>query len=242
VDHLKKELLRMFNHELRSPLTLIKGYVAMVEADKEELDVATLTQYLNGISRGSERLLELVDDILLVMEIEAGWAVKHFEDRKEPLDSLARLVSEAVEAHEDRASQRSVQLDVHVAAGLPPVCVDAIYLSDALSRLVDNAIKFSKAGGSVELSVDLIHDRQAIALQVADKGQGIPSAQLNKVFDTFHQVDRERHEQQGAGLGLAIAKGLVELHGGEIQVASEEGVGSTFSIFLPLEAQTVSPY
>lgn len=230
IQTLKGRILTMFNHELRTPLTIIKGY-AEVSKMGGELDVETLLDYLDGIGKGADRLFNLVEDLLLGMEIEAGAAGQYYAVCKTRLESLSNLIVDVVAGFEDQAAQAGVRLNAEVPPDLPPVEGEVEYLGNALGRLVDNAIKFSPDGGHVEINASA--QDATVAISVADQGRGIPPEEQPFIFDLFHQVNRERHEQQGAGLGLTIASGLIALHGGRIEVSSEEGTGSTFTVVLP---------
>ncbi|UCC65260.1 MAG: hybrid sensor histidine kinase/response regulator [Anaerolineae bacterium] len=230
---LKGRILTMFNHEFRTPLTLIKGYAEMAKMGGE-LDADTLLNYIVSIGHGAERLFGLIEDLLLNMEIEAGAAEQCYNLRKERLESLSCLVAAVAASFEAQAAQAGVALDAEVPPDLPLVEGDADYLGTALSRLVDNAIKFSPAGARVAINASA--QNGTVVISVADQGRGIPPEEQPYIFDAFHQVNRARYEQQGAGLGLSIASGLIALHGGQIEVASDgvPGRGSTFTVTLPI--------
>jgi signal transduction histidine kinase len=136
--------------------------------------------------------------------------------------------------HQERAAQRRVQLHVQVPAEpLPPVLADREFLTNAVSRLVDNAIKFSgRDGGAVTISARV--DAEHVPIAVTDEGIGIPAAETERIFDLFYQIDRTKQEQQGTGSGLAIVREIVKMHGGQLAVTSQAGAGSTFTIRLPV--------
>jgi len=231
---MRDRILAMLNHELRTPLTQIHGYVGLVESRGDALDFDTLRQYLAGLSAGARRMTHLVENLLLAMEIETGRIAATYDLRKVRMTVLPDLIGHVVDSYEQRAEEAGVRLELSVPDSLPPVEADADLLSHALGHLIDNAIKFSAAGDEVALCAETADS--TVTIRVADQGRGIPSGELPHIFDLFYQVDRELHEQQGAGLGLRIAKGLIALHGGQLAVESDgvPGRGSTFILTLPV--------
>jgi signal transduction histidine kinase len=145
---------------------------------------------------------------------------------------LPELIARVVDGYRDQAEQAGVALELSVPDSLPTIEGDKNFLGRALGQLIDNAIKFSAAGDNVEIRAEAAGSTMTIS--VTDQGRGIPSDELSNIFDLFYQVNRQYHEQQGAGLGLRIAQGLIALHGGQIEVESEEGRGSTFTLTLPV--------
>jgi signal transduction histidine kinase len=143
------------------------------------------------------------------------------------------VLKRVVRQHGQQAIDKGVILKVHVSPRLPPVELCAPLFEDALSRLVDNGIKFTKEEGKV-VTVSAQETQEWMEIAVTDEGIGIPPAAVPLLFKRFQQIDRETQEQQGVGLGLAIAREVVRLHGGEITVASTPGEGSTFTIRLPV--------
>jgi signal transduction histidine kinase len=143
------------------------------------------------------------------------------------------VISLVMERARAKAEARRVSLAEDIASPLPTIVADRSFLVDAISRLVDNAIKFSgKEGGLV--TVRARQGGRGLIIQVVDRGIGIPAAEQSKVFDLFYQIDRAKMEQQGSGSGLAIARGIVRLHGGDLTCESQVERGSTFTIDLPI--------
>jgi len=230
---LRQAILNMLSHELRTPLTLIRGYTELM-TEGEEIGTEELKHFLRGLRTGSERLNRLVEDLLLLISLETGEAAESFAWRRQRI-SLETVVRQVALTYQAQLSQRGspLKLTMELPDSLPEVMGDTEYLADALGRLVDNAIKFSKPEGG-EIRLRAVQEGAWVRLEVEDQGIGIPAAELPRLFEPLYQVNRERMEQQGAGIGLTIAKGLVELHGGRIEVESEVGVGSRFSILLPV--------
>jgi signal transduction histidine kinase len=227
---LKNRILNTLSHEFRTPLTYITGYADLLQ--EKDLSPDQLRQFLKRMQSGSLRLSRLVEDFLFLVSLEAGEAEMAYKLQRDRFTEWPALVERVLARHAAKAGARQVKLIPDVAAKMPEMTVHAGYLEDAVSRLVDNAIKFTvDKPGDVRVSVSP-HDGGAL-IRVSDEGMGIAEADLDKIFESFQQIDRETYEQQGAGVGLAIVKGIVELHGGRIEVTSQVSMGSTFSIWLP---------
>jgi two-component system sensor histidine kinase/response regulator len=233
---LRTQIMRVLTHEFRTPLTLITGYAELVEVSAQEVSDGELQELLRGLYQGTERLRGLVEDLLLVSKLETGALVAEIKDRGDSLARADEVVGRVVRRFEDQASTRHVALSVETRALEAAVPIAERLLAEIVSRLVDNACKFSKAeGGGV--TVTTRQEGGFWALEVADEGIGIRAEALPWIFEAFRQVDRERMEQQGAGLGLSIVRGLSEVHGGQVMVASEPGEGSRFTVLLPLASR-----
>jgi PAS domain S-box-containing protein len=228
LDELKDEFIALVSHELRTPLTSIRGYVELLrEGSAGELNEEQL-QFLTVVERNSHRLLGLVGDLLFLAQIEAGKLVLDVDT----LD-LAALASESVEAARPAAEEKEVTMTL--ATGPVPVLVgDRVRVAQLLDNLVSNAVKFTPAGGRVDVRVRAL-DEKAV-LEVRDSGIGIPAPEQKHLFERFFRSSNASAQAiQGTGLGLAISKAIVDAHGGAIAVASEEGRGTTFRVAFPLE-------
>jgi len=229
-DRLKDHFISLVSHELRTPLSSVLGYLELLERE----DVGPLTadqrRCLATIGRNSNRLLRLVGDLLLVAQLEAGAIPLEVE----PV-SLAGLGSEALENARPGAHARGIDLRLEIS-GEPIVHGDRGRLAQVLDNLISNAVKFTGKGGHATLRV-ASRDARAV-VEVADSGVGIPPEIGDELFRPFYRTESARELAiQGSGLGLAISKALVEAHGGSIRCHSAEGVGSTFTVELPLAAQ-----
>jgi signal transduction histidine kinase len=230
MDDLKRSLLSMLSHEFRTPLTYITGYVDLIQ--EGEWSPEELQKFLGRIKGGSNRLNRLVEDFLLLVRFETNDAQQAYLMDKGPFTNWASLVARVFGLLHEAAAARQVTLQREIEPALPAVEVHEGYLENAVMRLVDNGIKFSKhAGGHVWVKVAA--DGERVRCAVKDDGVGIPPDEVGRMFDRFHQINRQRIEQQGAGIGLAIVKNIVDLHRGEVACASTEGVGSEFTIWLP---------
>jgi signal transduction histidine kinase len=227
VARLKSEFVSTVSHELRTPLTSIRGSLQLLLADDEALPSEDGRELVGVALKSSERLVRIINDILDIAKIEAGqlpMSVKHVDARA--------LLQTAVDAVGGLAQEKRLTIDVIVDDTLPSLLLDQDRMVQSLVNLLSNAIKFSPAGTRV--TIRAAQERQDdVVLSVSDAGPGIPEDQLAKVFEKFHQVGGAN--RQGTGLGLSITKAIVEQHGGRITVASTYGVGTTFSIILPVE-------
>ncbi len=231
ISDLKRTILTTLNHEFRTPLTYITTYADML--GEGNVSAADFKNFMRGIQVGSDRLRRLVEDFIFLVELQTGEAQQTYERRRQPLHEVAGLLHAAVERHRARARERGVSLEASLASSLPAVVADAEFLSNGIGRLLDNAIKFSKKGGGVVL-LRAEPGNQSLVIEVVDEGIGMPEAELAKIFDVFHQIDRAKMEQQGSGSGLAITHGIASLHGGRLTATSAVDQGSTFRIELPL--------
>ncbi len=229
---LKRTILATLSHEFRTPLTYIINYSDMLGKEGADLGSEDFRQFMHGIRRGADRLHRLVLDFMTLVELETGEAETLFQFRRRVIDDLGPWLRTQARAFETTAKSRGLVLGIEVPDTLPPILADEIYLGNAIGRLLDNAVKFSRTGaGKIWFRAEVHEGR--LRIQVEDQGVGIREEELGSLFQVFHQVDRSRQEQQGTGSGLAICKGIVELHGGRVSARSKLGVGSTFIIELP---------
>jgi len=233
---LKRDILQLLNHEFRTPLTYVTAYYEMLAEALDELeDVSELQDYLHGIQVGSVRLTQLVQDLIFILDLRTGDAARSFEQKAGEIKDVGGVIRALAEAREDGARAKYITLHCDIASDLPPIYGHAPSLSDALDRIVENAIKFTpySPGEDKTVRLEAVNDAGWIRLAIHDQGIGFPAQVSTQIFDLFYQYNRDYLEQQGSGSGLAIAKGIVELHGGLIEVESEEGKGSSFHVLLP---------
>jgi signal transduction histidine kinase len=227
LDRLKSAFVTIVSHELRTPLTSIKGFVEnMLQGLTGPLNEKQ-QHYLTRIQLNAERLTRMLNELLDLSRIEAG-KMQLFAS---PL-SLQELFSDLLDGFQPLARQKSIDMDVVFADVVPPVQADRDKLYEVVANLVDNAIKFTPSGGRVRISAE-VQDIRFVRIAVSDTGCGIPEEHREKVFQKFYRIDAVTGSSNGAGLGLSIAKGLIELHGGSLEVESELGKGSRFSFTLP---------
>lgn len=231
IDRLKSQLITVFSHELRTPLTYVYGYINLLREQFDILDRESIIEMLDGIYRGAERLVHLVEDLMLMVRIDSG-VVEMEIALGQSMGRVGAIVEKVLGDFQPAAEVRNVRIEVDVPDEVAAYCA-SLYLEDALSRLVDNAIKFCRQDHGCVVIRGAEQDGQ-IMLSVQDNGIGITPAFRELIFERFEQLDRDVLEQQGIGLGLTLARRLMRLHGGDILVESEPGQGSTFTIVLPL--------
>ncbi|MEJ2013264.1 MAG: response regulator [Anaerolineales bacterium] len=235
----KHKILLTLSHEFRTPLTYILNYSDLLAQEGGSLSSEDFDEFMVGIKRGAQRLNRLVEDFLILVELESGEARNAYNFRRAQVEDTSAWLRILARRYTAQAERRGLELKIEVPDGLPHIVVDEAYLSDAIGRLLENAIKFSDSDSKwVRFSADV--DKGQLVIRVQDRGIGIADEDLTRLFDVFHQIDRAKREQQGTGSGLAICRGIVELHGGSLQVESELGSGSTFSLVLPLAPELAS--
>jgi len=228
LNHLKSAFVSIVSHELRTPMTSIKGYVEnMLEGLTGELGEKQ-RYYLTRVKHNTERLTRMIGDLLDLSRIEAG----RVELKLAPVPMLD-LVADVVESFQTIAREKSLTVQASSQNSLPKIEGDRDKLHQVLTNLIQNAVKFTPKGGKVWLETR-VRDDGLVECCVADTGCGIPLDEIDKVFDKFFRGESVPADARGAGLGLAITKTLVELHGGRIWVESTPGEGSRFFFTLPI--------
>ena len=229
MDHAKSAFVSVVSHELRTPMTSIKGYVENMLQGLTGGLTEKQTHYLTRMKLNVERLTRLINDLLDLSRIEMG----RLDLRRTSL-CVRDLSAEVVESCQPLAQEKGITLDVQHPPTLSPVLGDRDKLTQVLTNLIQNAIKFTPTRGQVRVEIRS-RDDGYVQVNVKDTGSGIPPDELDKVFQGFYRSAAAPVGAQGAGLGLTIAKNLVELHGGRIWVSSRVGTGSCFSFTLPIE-------
>ena len=224
VEQLRRNMVADAAHELRTPLSNIRGYLEAIRDGVKKPDAATI----NILEQETALLAQLVDDLQELSLTEAGELklVRQAED-------ITALVNQTVASMQAQATTKGVSVSIDLPAGLSPVDVDYNRIVQVLHNLLENALTHTAAGGAVTVAVRQQDNYLEVA--VSDTGEGIPDADLPDIFERFYRVDKSRARATGgSGLGLTIAKRLVEAHGGTIEVQSEPGKGSRFSFTLPI--------
>jgi two-component system phosphate regulon sensor histidine kinase PhoR len=223
LDRVKRDLVSSVSHELRTPLTSIKGFAETLE---EELD-GEKRRYAEIIKRNSDRLINMVRDLLLLSELEE----KPGDKQREEID-VREFAESVMRIFESQATKKGVSMVLESPPDLPRVSVDPFEVEQVLINLLDNAVKYTDRGG---ITLNLSHDERYLSIEVRDTGIGIPKDKLARIFERFYVVDKSRSRKTGGtGLGLSIVKHIVLLHDGEISVESKEGSGTRFLVRLPL--------
>lgn len=226
LERVRSEFLANVSHELRTPIFSVQGFLETL-LDGAIDDPGVNRDFLQKAHRHATRLNTLLNDLIEISRIESGEMKMSFR-----FFAVGEFVRQVVEEMRGAAGKKQLQLNVHVETPADlQVYGDRERLKQVMVNLIDNAIKYTDAGGMVTCSVR--SDDSVCRIEVADTGSGISSEHLNRIFERFYRVDRDRsREVGGTGLGLAIVKHIVEAHGGTIKVESEVGKGSTFSFTL----------
>lgn len=222
MERVKRDLVANVSHELRTPLAAIKGYLEAMREDPERGEA-----FLQAVERNVERLIRLVDDLLVLSELESGGSrlEREWVDLKELLGSLLPPLRK-------RAEDKGIEMREDVPPGLG-VWADPTRLTEVLYNLLDNAIRFTDRGW---VRIRAWEAPRGTTIEISDSGIGIPKEDLGRIFERFYVVDKSRSRRTGGtGLGLAIVKHIVELHGGDIEVESRLGEGSAFRVTFPRE-------
>jgi len=224
---LKTEFVHNISHELKTPLTLIRLYGETLQR-KENLTNEEKKECYEIITKESERLSHLINNVLDFSRIEMGR--KEFSFKK---GDLAKVVRDTLESYRYHLEKKGFSIQTDIASDLPEMKFDGEAIASVLVNLLSNAMKFSPK--KKEVTVKLFRDDENAVLQVADKGIGILPKEFSKIFQRFYQSKNKIvSESRGSGLGLTLVKHITEAHGGRIQVESEPGKGSIFSVFLPI--------
>ncbi|HZI50389.1 MAG TPA: ATP-binding protein, partial [Terriglobia bacterium] len=221
---MRKDFVANASHEFKTPLTSIRGYAeTLLSVEPGDRDV--VREFLEAINRNSILLQALVDDLLVLSSLESEVPPsKERFDLREAIEQQMQAKSQLTSAHNLQAVLECPAMEIEA---------DRSRLMRALSNLLDNAIHYNRPGGTVRVSVT--PSGRHIRIDVADTGNGVPPAELGRIFERFYRVDKSRtRDSGGTGLGLAIARHAVESMGGTLSVTSKVGVGSTFMIQLPV--------
>jgi signal transduction histidine kinase len=234
-DRMRRELVANVSHDLRSPLASIQGYLETVHMKDGSLDPEERQRYVKTALRNAQRLNDLVGELFELSKLETEQVEPTIESFP-----IAELVQDIVMQYEPQAETHEIDLQAELPERHARVEADIGLVERALSNLIDNAIHYTPTGGQVRVRLD--NQERAVCVEVEDTGPGIPEDDLPHIFERFYRVEKSRdREQGGAGLGLAIAKTILELHGRTLEVESTVGEGTTFRFSLPLVATIERP-
>ncbi len=221
---MRREMVGNISHEFRTPLAGIKAMVETLQ-DGAVDDREAAKDFLSRIEAEVDRMIQLVAELTELSRIETGKA----ELKLEPVN-LNMIVEEVIAQLTPQAERQNLTLEMALADDLPATPVDKERIRQVMVNLIHNAIKFNRPGGSIKTTIK--QSEGSVVVEISDTGTGIAKDDLHQIFERFYKADKFR-TGQGSGMGLAIAKHIVEAHGGEIRVQSEEGEGSTFSFSIP---------
>ena len=223
----QRQLIANISHDLRTPMASLRGYVETLSLNRDRLSTAETDRYLEIINGNLLHLDKLVDHLLQLSRLDAGQARAQTEEFP-----LLELVDEVLHRCGVFAGDRSVRLHSESATEVATVLADPLQIGQVLQNLIENGIKFNQAGGEVVVTMQALS--AGVEVAVRDNGQGIPDDDLPHVFERFYTGDKSRSRKgESSGLGLAIARKILDGHGCELKVASIVGEGTTFSFILP---------
>ncbi len=224
LDRIKSEFVGTVSHDLRSPLTSILGYVELLERVGPLNEIQR--DFIERVQASVHNITSLVDDLLNLGRIEAG------TDARKEIIHLSQIINVSASNFSPQAAGKNIRLSVQIPDKFPPLFGNPVQIRQLIDNLLDNAIKYTPANGSVIIKGFVEQDQ--IILQVSDSGMGIPAIDLPYIFDKFYRASNIPGEVNGTGLGLSIVKSVVEAHQGRIWVNSTPDVGSVFTIVLPV--------
>lgn len=226
-DRLRQELIANVSHDLRSPLASMQGYIETLIIKEQDISDDTKRKYLDIIYSSSKKLSHLIGQLFEYSKLEANLV----QPSKE-MFMISELVSDILMQYQLLARQKDIQLDMQSTENLPPIFADIALVERVIRNLLDNALKFTPAGGRILISLQ--NKESGIAVSVSDNGIGIPAGDQPYIFERYKQLPDTGHRSDGMGLGLAIVKKILDLHQVKIYLKSEPGTGTTFQFELPV--------
>ncbi|MEW6456804.1 MAG: ATP-binding protein [Acidobacteriota bacterium] len=226
INRLKSEFVSTVSHELRSPMTSIRGFAEMLQIGKK-IDKEKRDEYLDIIIEESERLSRLIENILDISKIEEG-VKKYYFDKLNLKDLIERTLS----SMEFQFKKSGFKINKNISEKIPLINGDCDALTQVLINLLNNSIKYSS--DRKEITVNLKENKDYLIVEIEDKGIGIPEDKLDKIFDKYYRIEDEEFKKvKGLGLGLSVVRHIIEAHNGDIKVESKVGIGTKFSVYLP---------
>jgi two-component system phosphate regulon sensor histidine kinase PhoR len=226
LERVRRDFVANVSHELRTPVANMRAVVDALLAGASD-DPGAAARFTGDLDRESRRLVDIIEDLLVLSKLESAGAAMVAEPFQ-----VEDMIKEALAEKEELAGRHEVDLVFDDGDLGIPINGDRQLIKTACANLLDNAIKYNKPGGRVEVTLE--HGEDSVTIRVTDTGMGIPAREQGKVFERFYRVDKARsRETGGTGLGLSIVKHAAEFHGGSVSVTSTEGRGSTFGLVLP---------
>jgi len=227
-DAMRRELVVNVSHDLRTPLATLRGYMETLLMKDEHLPAEERREYLKIAVSHCERLGKLISDLFELAKLEAHDTVIHCETF-----SLNELVQDVLQKFELAAREKNIKIETNIGKELPFAYADIALIERVLENLIENAVRYTPENGS--LSIVMNHEDGRIRVTISDTGPGIAERDLPRIFDRFYQPDGSRKGKGGhSGLGLAITKRVLQLHGSSIQVHSALNAGTSFTFDLPV--------
>ncbi len=227
-DALKEQVLSTLSHELNTPLTYIIGFSEIISSAASSIATEELKEFADLIHHGGGRLKNLVDDFLITVQIDSGQTKTYYDTDKRQFD-LKKTITQLANEYSPLAAEKGLGFNVKADDGLQVVASETL-IRDIAGRLLSNAVKFTMHGS---ITMDAVDGGEHVRLEVTDTGVGFPEHELPKVFDKFYQVNKDKQQQQGAGLGLYIAKNLADINRCTLEISSFENSGTKATLLIP---------
>lgn len=234
---LKNNIMTIIHHELRTPLTYVIGYSDLLKSnpDPDSVDANQLRYLMGKIDKGAQRLRNLIENFIMLVELQTHNAAENFKLNFK-VSNYEKLFHTLIRDYQEITESEDLKLVVEIDPNTPPILSNGDYLTKVMDCLLDNAVKFSDAGQTIVFKTQrMVHLNGDVfaSFKVIDEGMGVDPNMLSQIFEPFFQAVRHKNEHPGTGSGLAIAKGLVDLHEGVIEVKSKLNEGSTFMVLIP---------
>lgn len=226
VDKFRRELIANISHDLRTPLSILKGYIETLQIKDESLSKEDKEQYINIILSNSDKLSLLISQLFEYSKLESH----QIEPQKEPF-SITDLILDLIESYKVIAEKKKINIKLNAGKTMPLVFADISLVERAIQNLIDNAIKYTPEGGDITL--ETVADNENVVFRISDTGPGIKEQEQAFIFERYKQA-KTSHQKEGAGLGLAIVQKIMELHNTKISLESSSSKGSTFLFYLPV--------
>ncbi|MFZ1081389.1 MAG: hybrid sensor histidine kinase/response regulator [Candidatus Kryptoniota bacterium] len=228
-ETLKGQILSTLSHELNTPLTYIIGFSEIISSSATQIPTSELKEFAELIRQGGGRLKNLVDDFLEAIQIDSGRTAEFYEKDKRQFD-LANSLKTSCEEYSKLALEKNIEFETKISDDLQVVASETL-IRDIIDKILSNAVKFTQNG---KVKIDAAITGEYVGVEISDTGVGIPQQDLPRVFKKFYQVNKGKQQQQGAGLGLYIAKNLAAINNSELNIFSTEGVGTKVILNVPI--------
>ncbi|QBN18295.1 sensor histidine kinase [Flavobacterium nackdongense] len=222
VENLRRELIANVSHDLRTPIAIIRGYVETLQMKEETITIEERKQYINTVRESAEKLERLVNELFELSKLEANQVLA----KKEPF-IISELVSDISSKYQLIAETKNISINTVLSKELPPVFADVSLIERVMQNLIDNALKFTPSGGKIEIKTIKSTDNN-IEISVTDNGIGIPENDREQIFARYYKANNFTDLKNSTGLGLAIAKKILDLHQSTLDLVSKENAGSSF--------------